>query len=249
MFEGPISAVKERERIASHDLAILEDLQNGTRPVHYAWKALRQLQSDTTRYYAMKEFLEHRCKATRVYELTNSRVYFVAGGATVSLPSAEDAEEEAQVYFDGLPDPAVQLQCPTACEPDEQERFVSRYSSLLENSGSFAARARMRCPSLSERGDFLCTLFYCFVLVPHDFFTGKGKRKYWRNLQKDMSEKRLAQSSLFTAQWRQACDRVRNFYFSVYPSLERFHMPVMLGEKGKRIHMEEAISICNTERR
>lgn len=237
MLSEAIAIAAERERILTHDKLILQNIDSLEPDI--TWKQIGNIESETLRYAAIKEYLEMLFHGGIINWDEDARIQYTLWQFDISLPTISSSDQTIYVVYKNT----IDIRKPITMPISKTEQALTDYISLLERKASIPEKVRLRMrTSLSDvrlRHNYQCYLYYIFVLFPKDLILGRHKINWWKDRLSKLQNNRKIEEEQNLITWRETIDSIDGFRFGTYLNLQKFRLPIRYGVPGQSIPIEE----------
>lgn len=245
MFDETNCFLSARQEIIDHDKPILSRLMEETLPVKDSWELIERIESETIRFYAVREFLQDILGDGTVYINANGRIHFTQGEIIVSFPGPEARERRIYVRLGNIFSPLPQMLRPKPMQPGKKEKQCLEYSKLLKQHAPLRQRIHARLWTHPE-WKLLSYVVYFLYTLPSDILCNRMTAVYWENIAADEEKARIEKDNAAITEWMKNISLFKHFFFGMYRVLEQFGFPVYLGDPASGVIVEQIYKIVES---
>lgn len=228
MYEDALELLNSRDADIQNDKSILQVLSATSLSTPTAWDKIIHIRNGSIRYAACQSFLNETVGKCEVCQSGDIRVIFSLFDTTISLPGKAATDQQITVSFETILRP---IESPNAQYKivSQKEKDAEQYLSLLRHKGAISELVRVRVPEDSKFwSDWICCLYYIFILHPSDLIHSRNGVGYWEALLDEERMKRKRRERKDWEDWNAQRRTVQYFKEKLYPKLYLFELPISI---------------------
>lgn len=232
MYEQAKELIASRQAILQHDRELLDLVPFMEGFPEKIWKALSEIHSDTTRFFACREYLAEQFPDAVVENGLDGRIKVITQTWSVSFPGKDSEKQCITVEFPDYPDMLTAIAQPVPVLQSDRELAVAAYTEAAKSGkAGWREQADLRMAIENEgkkAQEKKSGLLWFAIIRLGDYMSGRGSYLYWEHLVESLAQKRNKESNDKTTSWMKAQGIYSRFQTALLPQLQEFGFPVCI---------------------